>query len=186
MRASPPRVRWDESVRARTPPLRRHLRWAAHRARDQFADTLFGGAGSDSNRVHGGLGIGAPVGDHDLAGDTEQERSAGLPVVDPVAQRTQSRLEERAADFAGERPARLAGDAREQELADTLGRLEHDVTGESVGYHDVARAAKDVLAFDVADELDRQRRDHRVGRLDQFRTLLGLLAVAEQRDTGAG
>src|ERR1700674_3104821 len=70
--------------------------------------------------------------------------------------------------------------ALEDELGGTLGGLDEDVAAEAVGDHDIGLSLEDVLAFDVADEIDPfEAAEEWFTRLHQLVALADLLTVAE-------
>src|SRR5688500_8194263 len=77
----------------------------------------------------------------------------------------------------------LANEAEDQ-LLHAFGELEHDVTGEAVGDGHVAGAASNILALDVADEVEAARLKEWDGSLDESVAFGFFFAIADEADAG--
>ena len=89
--------------------------------------------------------------------EAEEDAAIGGARIELAAQHVERAAGDEAADAAQKRaPQRAAQEMRDQ-LGGAFGGLERDIAGEAVGHDDVDRAFGDIVAFDEAGELDRQR-----------------------------
>src|ERR1700730_14578272 len=160
--------------------LRPHDR--GHRRRDRGYHLAVNGVARDADRIVGGAGIRAAVRDHRHPIDAQQDRPAKLAPIGAPADGPQLGADQQPAEGRDGVALDRVSHALEDELGGTLGGLDEDVAAEAVRDHDIGLAFEDVLAFDVADEIDPfERAEQWFGRLHQLVALAGLLAVAKQR-----
>ena len=120
------------------------------------------------------------MGDHHHAVDAQQQRAAELPPVGPTSDGPQLGADEQTAQGGQRVAAYRVAHALEDKLGGALRRLDQDIAAEAVGHHDVRLPSENVLAFDVADEVDpRLGPQQGLGSLDELVALAGLLAIAE-------
>jgi hypothetical protein len=129
-----------------------------HMRRDHLGDAahnvLFGFLDRDANGVADCLTISAAVRDDTVATQAEQRGAADRFVVEPFAQAAKRRHEHRGADLGDQVASeqRLFNDRGE--VGDhSLAGLEHHVPDEAVAHHDVGNVVKEILTFDVSDEV---------------------------------
>src|ERR1700724_487601 len=160
--------------------LRPHDR--GHRRRDRGYHLAVNGVARDADRIVGGAGIRAAVRDHRHPIDAQQARPAKLAPIGAPADGPQLGADQQPAEGRDGVALDRVSHALEDELGGTLGGLDEDVAAEAVRDHDIGLAFEDVLAFDVADEIDSfEAAEEWFTRLHQLVALAGLLAVAEQR-----
>src|ERR1700694_4323358 len=122
------------------------------------------------------------MGDHGDAVDAQENGPAELAPIGAAADRPELGTDQEPT----KRRERVALDrvthALEDELSGPFRRLDQDVAAEAVCDHDVGLSFEDVLAFDVADEIDPlSRAKQGFAGLNELVALAGLLAIAEQR-----
>ena len=119
-------------------------------------------------------------------GDAEERRAADLTAVHERHEALELGLDKQIAELGAQTGQEYLLDAAAEELCRALDGLEHDVSGESVGDRDITAAEHDVIALDVADEVDAslvsRLLEHRIGLLAQRVTLGVLRAVVDQAD----
>jgi hypothetical protein len=157
----------------------------AHGALDLAVEVRADGLGGDLARVGDRAGLAASVRLDEEVIEPEQRRAAVLlPVGDLLEARDAAREHHQAR--APDEPL-LVGVAGEPDdrLGHTLEHLEDDVADEARADDDVGRAARDVDALDVADEVELGRLgEELVGLGDRRRPLARLGAVGQQRHPG--
>src|ERR1700731_2729145 len=104
--------------------------------------------------VEGRPVVGAAVGDYRHPVDPQQQGAAKLAPVGTTANRPQLRPQQEPAKRRQWIPFGGVAHALEQKLGRALGGLDQDIAAEAVRDHDVGLSFEDVLAFDVADEVD--------------------------------
>ena len=62
-------------------------------------------------------------------------------------------------------------------------RFEQDIADKSIADDDIRAAVEQVFRFDIADEIERQRRDQGAGFVDKFVAFAFFFAVGEHADT---
>src|SRR5436190_2370762 len=138
------------------------------------------------DRVGDSLGSGLAVCDHDGPPYAEEDRAAAGVRIDLLAQPGNAPPDQKPADRGDrvglDRVANRAGHGRRGALHE----LERDVAGEAIGHDDVGDPLRHVAALDVADEVERAVRQPGMRGDHVFGALVGLLAVREQADAGAG
>src|ERR1700694_3382900 len=153
-----------------------------HRRRDCRDHLAVHGVARDADRIEGRAGIRAAVRYHRHPVDAEEDGPTELAPVGAPADGPQLGADQQPAEGRDRVALHRVPHALEDELGGTLSGLDQDVAAEAVGDHDIGLASEDVLAFDVADEIDAfERAEQRFARLDQLVALAGLLAIAEQR-----
>src|SRR5207245_9469565 len=110
---------------------------------------------SDRHRVVWRTGIGTAMGDHRDAIDAEEERSAELAPIGAAPDRPQLGTDERPTQRCEGIALDGVTNALEDELGGALGGLDQDVAAKTVRDDHIGLTFEDVLAFDVADEIDR-------------------------------
>src|SRR5438876_974139 len=119
--------------------------------------------------------------DHRHAIDAEEEGSAELAPIGAAPDRPQLGTDERPTQRCKGVALDGVTDALEDELGGALGGLDQDVAAETVRDDDIGLTLEDVLAFDVADEIDRlESAQQGLACLHQLVALAGLFAIAEQ------
>ena len=125
---------------------------------------------------------GPAVGDDHGAAHAEERRPAGALVVEDVADPADPGPQQQVRDPAPERAPELAPEQVEDPARQALEELDDDVAQDRVADDDVGEVVDDVLALDVADEVE-VRLVEQLGRLlDPGVALALLLADREQRD----
>ena len=113
--------------------------------------------------------VGAAVALHDDAHEPDQRRAVVPARIHPPLERHQRRIGER----GGELAQRIARELGLQEFVEdrdeTLGRLQRDVADEAVADDDVGRSLVDVVALDVAVEVEARGLEQLGGRLRRRR-----------------
>ncbi len=94
------------------------------------------------------------MGDDHRPADAEQRRPAGPLVVEDVADPPDTRLEQQVGEAAPKRAAELAPEQVEDLARQALEELDDDVAEDRVADDDVGQVVDDVLALDVADEVE--------------------------------
>ena len=121
------------------------------------------------------------MGDDDRAADAQQRRSADLLVVEHGPDAAHAGAHEQVRQAAAEGPLELAAPQVEDEGGQALEELDHDVAEDRVADHDVGQMVGQVLALDVAGEVE-VRQVEQLGRaLDPGVALALLLADGQQR-----
>jgi hypothetical protein len=140
-------------------------------------------------RLLEGEGVGRAVALEHQAAQAEQGGAVVAAVIDPVLQAIEHRQGGERRQFgqrvAGEFLLDEAGEHRRK----SLGRLQRDIADEAVADDDVAAALEDVVAFDIAVEVDQPGRSRRAqqlaGLLDRIAALDRLFADVEQPTVGS-
>src|SRR5437660_2136207 len=160
------------------------IREGGREGRDHLA---IDGVAGHPDRTPDGGGIGAAMGDHCDPIDAQQQPAAQLPPVDPLAQRLELGTDEQATQRRDRVPLDGITDAAEEELGGAFSRLDHHIAGKAIADDHVRLVLEDVVALDVADEIDPGCRPQKgLGRLDQLVALARLLTVAQQADPRCG
>ena len=128
-------------------------------------------------RVGDSPGVRTAVADDDGAVDAEEQRAAVLGVVHLLVQAGEGLR-------APRRPVllQLPVHHAEHEAGEALHELEHDVPGEPVGHHHVARSLEEVPTLDVAHEVESGFPEPTVGLSQEVGPLGLLFADVEQPD----
>src|SRR6202140_596757 len=150
--------------------------------RDRRNHLAVDGVARHADRIVDGAGIRAAVRDHRHPVDAQKDSPAELAPIGAPADGTQLGADQQPTEGRDRVALHRVSHALEDELCSTLGGLDQDVAAEAVRDDDIGLAFEDVLAFDVADEIDPfELAEQWFGRLHQLVALAGLLAVAEQR-----
>src|SRR3984893_10145782 len=160
--------------------LRPHDR--GHRRRDRGYHLAVNGVARDADRIVGGAGIRAAVRDHRHPVDAQEDSPAELAPIGAPPDGPQLGADQQPTEGRDRVALDRVSHALEDELGGTLGGLDQNVAAEAIRDHDIGLAFEDVLALDVADEIDPfERAEQWFARLHQLVALAGLLTVAEQR-----
>src|ERR1700730_461310 len=125
-----------------------------YRRRDRGYHLAVNGVARDADRIVGGTGIRAAVRDYRHPVDTQEAGPAELPPIGAPADRPQLGADQQPTEGRERVPLDRVAHALEDELGGTLCGLDQDVAAKAVRDDDIGLSFEDVLAFDVADEID--------------------------------
>ena len=151
---------------------------------DHVVDVVLDGLGAHVDGVHNGAFAGRAVGLDDGAVQSQQGRAAPAVGVHAAGDGAEGVAGEQGAELAfgvfGDFTFEPGGHAFEEALQG----LEDDVADKTVADHDVHAVVKEVVAFDVADEIEVDLLAEFAGFHGQLGAFVGLGAVAQNADAG--
>src|ERR1700687_867373 len=122
------------------------------------------------------------MGDHGDAVDAQENGPAELTPIGAAADRPELGTDQEPTERRERVALYRVTHALEDELGGAFRGLDQDVAAEAVGDHDIGLSFEDVLALDVADEIDAwQRPKQGFASLNQLVALAGFLPIAEER-----
>ena len=123
------------------------------------------------------------MGDDRDAVHANQQPTAQLPPVDAPAQRLELGAEQHATDRGDRIAFDRIPDGTKEQLRRPFSGFDEDIAGKSVAHDHVGLALEEVVALNIADEVDSGLCPQQwFGRLDQLIALSGFFAVAEEAD----
>src|SRR5512134_2749515 len=120
--------------------------------------------------------------DDACAVDAEQRGPAVFVIVRPLFEVPNSRLEHQVSDPSCRDIRDLPLEHLQDRLGQTFADLERNVAGKPIADNNVRSAGKDILAFDIADEIDAGLSDELECLFCEFVAFYILLADAQEAD----
>src|SRR5262249_11479729 len=116
----------------------------------------------------------------------KQRSAAILLVIDPSSNPAERRAKQQRADHAKRATTNLFANQGKRQLANPLGELHQHVSDETVADHHVDQPTRNILAFDVAGEVDSSLAQERVRLLHELAAFGVFLAITQQTDDRTG
>lgn len=121
---------------------------------DVRGDAVGNGFAGHADSVFHGVGGGAAVGDDGDAVEAEEGHAAGFVGIGLFVDGFEGGFGEDATDFGTGGAHDFAFDHLEDGVGEGFGGFEEDIAGEAVGDDDVGGFVPEVMAFDIADEVE--------------------------------
>lgn len=153
-------------------------------AGDMLVDMVLNGLSGDEHSVHDGSFTGGSMGFHNVPVEPQEWRTAVTVGIHAPGDCPKSVSGQERSELALGVLHELSLEPLEHATSETLASLENDVADEAIANDDIDAIAKEVMAFDIADEVNGSLLAEFIGFEGQFIAFDGLGADAQDADTG--